>query len=115
MLLLLCPVCGRQASGIRRAFGFDDASSATADSYDLATQGTLAEATNVLRWERLVGRLAARIAHRKTALLLQWLQLHLAFTEGCSSRGLWLSGKVQCSGCGTADSASRGCSNSLGA
>lgn len=48
----------------------------------------------VLRWERLVGRLAAAAAQRKTLLLLQWLQLHLAFTEGCSSRATWLSQKV---------------------
>jgi hypothetical protein len=50
--------------------------------------------TVVLRWERLVGRLAAAAAQRKTLLLLQWLQLHLAFTEGCSSRATWLSQKV---------------------
>jgi hypothetical protein len=48
----------------------------------------------VLRWERLVGRLAAAAAQRKALLLLQWLHLHLAFTEGCNSRGTWLSPKV---------------------
>ncbi len=61
---------------------------------DLASRGTLAEVTVVLRWERLVGRLAAVAAQHKTLLLLQWLQLHLAFTEGCSSRATWLSQKV---------------------
>lgn len=63
---------------------------------DLAARGTLAEVTVVLRWERLVGRLAAAAAQRKALMLLQWLQLHLAFTEGCSSRGMWLSQKVAC-------------------
>lgn len=63
---------------------------------DLAARGTLAEVTVVLRWERLVGRLAAAAAQRKALLLLQWLQLHLAFTDGCSSRGAWLSQKVGC-------------------
>lgn len=61
---------------------------------DLVSRGTLAEVTVVLRWERLVGRLAAAAAQRKTLLLLQWLQLHLAFTEGCGSRATWLSHKV---------------------
>jgi hypothetical protein len=61
---------------------------------DLAARGTLAEVTVVLPWERLVGRLAAAAAQRKALMLLQWLQLHLAFTEGCSSRGTWLSQKV---------------------
>lgn len=66
------------------------------DTDGLSSRGTLAEATVVLRWERLVGRLAATSAQRKALLLLQWLQLHLAFTEGCSSsgRGTWLSHKV---------------------
>lgn len=52
----------------------------------------------MLRWERLVGRLAAAAAQRKALLLLQWLHLHLAFTEGCSSRGTWLSPKVGAGG-----------------
>jgi len=62
---------------------------------DLVSRATLSEATVVLRWERLVGRLAAAAAQRKVVLLLTWLQLHLAFTEGSSSRGNWLSHKVQ--------------------
>lgn len=55
----------------------------------------MAEATVVLRWERLAGRLAAELAGRKLQLLLYWLQLQLSFTEGCSSRSNWLSGKVR--------------------
>jgi hypothetical protein len=55
----------------------------------------MAEATVVLRWERLAGRLAAELAGRKLQLLLYWLQLQLNFTEGCSSRSNWLSGKVR--------------------
>lgn len=62
---------------------------------DLVSRATLSEATVVLRWERLVGRLAAAAAQRKVLLLLTWLQLHLAFTEGSSSRGNWLSHKVR--------------------
>jgi hypothetical protein len=54
----------------------------------------MAEDTVVLRWERLAGRLAAELAGRKLQLLLYWLQLQLSFTEGCSSRSNWLSGRV---------------------
>jgi hypothetical protein len=69
-------------------------SSSSSSGYDMSAQGTLAAASTILRWERLVGRLAARIAQRKAALLLQWLQLHAAFADGCRSRRTWLSERV---------------------
>lgn len=100
LLLLLCMV--RRLQGLVRptmaSGGSGRAAPEAADSpyEDLAARGTLAEVTVVLRWERLVGRLAAAAAQRKAVLLLQWLQLHLAFTDGCSSRGAWLSQKVGC-------------------
>jgi hypothetical protein len=49
----------------------------------------------LLRWERIVGKLCARMAQRKLQLLLHWLQMQLAFTEGCSARLNWLSDKVR--------------------
>lgn len=61
----------------------------------MSSSGTFAEATNVLRWERLMGRVAARLASRKVQLLLYWLQMQLAFTEGCTERRNWLSEKVR--------------------
>lgn len=48
----------------------------------------------MLRWERLAGRLAARLAERKLQLVLYWMQLQLSFTEGVGSRMVWLSNKV---------------------
>lgn len=93
----LCCLCAVQGPG-RHFASCSGSSSGLADSADddddLAARGTLAEVTVILRWERLVGRLAAAAAQRKALLLLQWLHLHLAFTEGCSGRGNWLSAKV---------------------
>ncbi|GIL86774.1 hypothetical protein Vretifemale_15008, partial [Volvox reticuliferus] len=42
-------------------------------------------------WERLVGRLAARLAHKRVKRLLFWVQQELAFSEGCEDRVSWLS------------------------
>ncbi|GLI69285.1 hypothetical protein VaNZ11_013868, partial [Volvox africanus] len=42
-------------------------------------------------WERLVGRLAARLAHKRVKRLLFWVQQELAFSEGCEDRMNWLS------------------------
>ncbi|WIA12655.1 hypothetical protein OEZ85_006305 [Tetradesmus obliquus] len=74
----------------------DDEASDSGDDSDggSSSSSTMAEATVVLRWERLAGRLAAELAGRKLQLLLYWLQLQLSFTEGCSSRSNWLSGKA---------------------
>ena len=58
----------------------------------LYSQGTI-----VLRWERLMGRLCARLAWKKMELLLYWLQLQLSYTEGCTARLQWLSDKVRSS------------------
>lgn len=77
----------------------DDAEADDNNDNDLANSGTMAEATTVLRWERLVGRLASRLADRKLQLTLFWLQMQLSFTEGCSARRNWLCEKV-CAYCG---------------
>jgi hypothetical protein len=72
----------------------DDSADDSDGSSSGGSSSTMAEDTVVLRWERLAGRLAAELAGRKLQLLLYWLQLQLSFTEGCSSRSNWLSGKV---------------------
>jgi hypothetical protein len=79
------------------AYAADDSaddSDGSSGSSSGSSSSTMAEDTVVLRWERLAGRLAAELAGRKLQLLLYWLQLQLSFTEGCSSRSSWLSGKV---------------------
>jgi len=58
-------------------------------------EGGVIEGTIMLRWERLVGRLCARLAQKRLQLLLFWVHLQLAFTEGCSTRMVWLSDKVR--------------------
>ncbi|GLC69874.1 hypothetical protein PLESTF_000890300 [Pleodorina starrii] len=42
-------------------------------------------------WERLVGRLAARLAHKRLKRLLYWVAQELAFSEGCEERVKWVS------------------------
>jgi hypothetical protein len=70
--------------------GTGHTSQATEKEYEV----TLVQGTTILRWERLMGRLCARLAFRKLKLLLYWLQLQLGSTEGCSARLEWLSDKV---------------------
>lgn len=73
----------------------DDDEDSRSAATDLIDSGTLAESTNILRWERLAGRLAAKLASRKMQLLLFWLQMQLAYTEGCDARRNWVSEKVR--------------------
>eukprot|EP00775_Hariotina_reticulata_P002347 gene2347-2653_t len=85
----------------------DEDDGKTSNSHDLSSSGTFAEATIVLRWERLVGRLAACKATQKADLLLCWLQMQLAFTEGCSARRNWLSSKASAAAAATGSSSWR--------
>lgn len=81
-------------TAVAAGWSSDDEDGTTRNSHDLSSSGTFAEATNILRWERLVGRLAASEASQKADLLLNWLQMQLAFTEGCGARRNWFSSKV---------------------
>eukprot|EP00798_Chlamydomonas_sp_ICE-L_P002432 gene2432-8754_t len=45
------------------------------------------------RWDRLVGRMVARLAWKKIQLLMHWLNMSMAFSEGFPTRATWLSDK----------------------
>ncbi len=67
------------------------------DSY-LGYQGSanivLDRTRGVELWDRFMGRLAARLAWKKTSLLLNWLNGQLSFSEGTESRTTWLTLKT---------------------
>eukprot|EP00955_Chlamydomonas_euryale_P085512 364101-Chlamydomonas_euryale.AAC.7 len=51
-------------------------------------------------WERLMGRLAARLAWKRTCLMLHWLSSLLSFSYGLSTRQVWRGGGGAGVGCG---------------
>ncbi len=89
----LSPDFAPQAGLLRFAVNDGDDNNTTSSADD-SHAGSLMEATVVLRWERLFGKLCARLAQRKLQLLLHWLQTQMAFTEGCTDRAHWLSDQL---------------------
>ena len=45
-------------------------------------------------WDRLVGRMCARLAWKKIGLMLNWLNGQLSFSDGIEGRTNWVSGRV---------------------
>ena len=60
-----------------------------------ASDTVLKRSKAVRLWDRLAGRLCARLAWKKISLLLHWLSGQLAFTDGTEGRINWMSGKVR--------------------
>ena len=46
-------------------------------------------------WDRLAGRLCARLAWKKIGLMLNWLNGQLSFSDGIEGRTNWVSGRVR--------------------
>ena len=46
-------------------------------------------------WDRLVGRMCARLAWKKIGLMLNWLNGQLSFSDGVEGRANWVSGRVR--------------------
>ncbi|GAX79741.1 hypothetical protein CEUSTIGMA_g7182.t1 [Chlamydomonas eustigma] len=82
--LLQASAIGRtlQSSYLHSYLGFQGGSDAV-----------LERSKGVELWERLMGRLCARLAWKKISLMLSWINSQLAFTQGVDGRSAWLTAK----------------------
>ncbi|EFJ48512.1 hypothetical protein VOLCADRAFT_117550 [Volvox carteri f. nagariensis] len=74
------------AAGVRSAY-----LRAILQSRTSPTEEELLGGPAVELWERLAGRLAARLAYKRLRRMLYWVHQELAFSEGCENRIHWLS------------------------